>query len=192
MKAWSAIVLTLAVSSPALAAESSPWSACHAELRPAADREGVPYRILEAVGAAESGREGNGYLWPWPWTINVNGKAQFFNTRAEAVEHARQAIARGVQNVDIGCFQINWRYHGKHFGDPDAALEPRANVTYAARLLAAERRQADSWSVAVARYHSRKPHQAAKYRCLVARRLDATRTPEDCPARRAGAVQEQQ
>jgi hypothetical protein len=171
--------LAIGAASPALA--ESPWTACHAELRSAADRYGVPYRILEAVAAAESGRDGNGYLWPWPWTVNVQGKARYFNTRAEAAAHARDAIARGIENVDLGCFQINWRYHGKYFPDADSMLSPVDNVAYAARLLADERRQSTSWSAAVTRYHTRNPHHAAKYRCLVAKRLDAAKTPEDCP-----------
>lgn len=180
MRAWFLVAAALGATSTAFAIEPSPWTACHVQLRPAADRHGVPFQILEAVAAAESGRYGNGFLWPWPWTVNVEGKARFFSTRVEAAEHARRAIETGTLNVDVGCMQLNWRYHGAAFGDLDRALEPQVNVDYAARLLAEERRHGGSWSEAVSRYHSRNPHLAANYRCLVAKRLNATRISEDC------------
>lgn len=170
---------------PALAAPppdpaESPWTACYVELRGAADRHGVPFKILEAVASAESGREGNGFLWPWPWTVNVAGKAQFFNSRLEAAEHARKALAAGITNVDLGCMQLNWRYHGTSFEDPASALDPSSNVDYAAQLLAEEYRASRSWAGAVSRYHSRQANHAANYRCLVARRLNAAALPSDC------------
>jgi hypothetical protein len=166
--------------SPEDSAES-PWAACYVELRGAADRHKIPFRILEAVSSAESGREGGGFLWPWPWTVNVAGKAQFFNLREQAAEFVNQAIERGQTNVDIGCMQLNWRYHGAAFKDPNAALQPATNVEYAAKLLAKEYQISGTWADAVARYHSRRAHHAADYRCLVVRRLrPSVPPPLDC------------
>ena len=177
--------------SPSDSAES-PWTACYVELRAAADRHKVPFRILEAVASAESGREGGGFLWPWPWTVNIAGKAQFFNLREQAAEYANQAVQRGQTNVDIGCMQLNWRYHGSAFKDPNAALQPAANVEYAARLLAKEYQIGGSWADAVSRYHSRHAHQAADYRCLVARRLrPSAPLPLDCDPKTGKARRDQ-
>lgn len=119
-------------------------------------------------------------MWSWPWTVNVAGKPKFFNSQAEAVAHATAAIKGGTLNVDLGCMQINWRTHGKAFESPAAAMEPGANVNYAAALLATEFRSAGSWSEAVSRYHSRQAHLAAHYRCAVARRLNLPALPSDC------------
>lgn len=177
--------------SPSDSAES-PWTTCYVELRRAADRHKIPFRILEAVASAESGREGGGFLWPWPWTVNVAGKAQFFNLREQAAEYANQAVERGQTNVDIGCMQLNWRYHGGAFKDPNAALQPATNVEYAARLLAKEYQIGGSWADAVSRYHSRHAHQAADYRCLVARRLrPSAPLPLDCDPKTGKARRDQ-
>lgn len=174
---------------PPHAPADSPWTACYIELSSAAGQFGVPLRILEAIASAESGREGNGFLWPWPWTVNVAGKARFFSSRQQAAQHASQAIKRGQLNVDIGCMQLNWRYHGSAFKDPNEALEPTANVKYAAKLLFQEYQASGTWAEAVSRYHSRKAHHAADYRCLVARRLrPSPPLPQDCNPKTGKAI----
>ena len=38
------------------------------------------------------------------------------------------------KNVDIGCMQINYRYHGHMFENLDQILSPEYNVNYAANL----------------------------------------------------------
>lgn len=165
---------------PHTAHAESPWSACYAVLRAAADRYGVPFRILEAVAQTESGREGNGYLWPWPWTVNVAGSSRFYNTAAEAAARIEAVVAAGNKNVDVGCMQLNWRYHGAAFASAAAALDPRANVEYAAQLLAAEHAAGGTWSEAVSRYHTRNPSLAAEYRCRIVARLRPQSLPAEC------------
>ena len=46
-------------------------------------------------------------LQPWPWAINADGQARYFDSKAAAVAWTGQALARGVQQIDVGCMQIN-------------------------------------------------------------------------------------
>ena len=61
-------------------------------------------------------------------------------------------IAAGVDNVDIGCMQVNWHWHGDAFASPAAALSPALNARYAALLLRAYRAQSGTWAGAVGLY----------------------------------------
>jgi predicted pyridoxine 5'-phosphate oxidase superfamily flavin-nucleotide-binding protein len=85
--------------------------------------------------------------------------------------HRARLLAARVNNVDIGCMQINWRWHRGAFASPVDMLDPSLNVRYAARLLAAYKVRAGSWSAAVAQYHTRDARLAATYQCRVARAL---------------------
>ncbi|WP_158236033.1 transglycosylase SLT domain-containing protein [Hydrogenovibrio sp. SC-1] len=72
---------------------------------------------------------------PWPWTINVAGKGYWFNTKSEAVEAIKIATRLGIQNIDIGMMQINWKWHGHHFKSYSEALDPKRNLETAASIL---------------------------------------------------------
>jgi soluble lytic murein transglycosylase-like protein len=56
--------------------------------------------------------------------------------------------------IDLGCMQINHRYHGAEFSSVGAMLDPHANVDYAARFLARLHARHETWTMAVARYHA--------------------------------------
>ncbi len=43
--------------------------------------------------------------------------------------------ARARKLVDLGCMQINHRYHGEKFPSVEAMFDPARNVDYAARFL---------------------------------------------------------
>jgi len=80
-------------------------------------------------------------------------------------------MAAGIDNIDIGCMQINWHWHGTAFASPAAALSPAINAAYAAVLLQGYKRRSGSWAKAVGLYHSHTPALAEAYRCRVAREL---------------------
>ncbi len=130
-----------------------------------ASREtGVPLEILMAVTRAETGRSVNKTLQPWPWTTNDAGKGRWFETRELAQAHIRRQHSMGLKNFDIGCFQINFRWHGTEFSSIEEMLEPEANALYAARFLAELQQEKGNWEDAVAAYHSRTPEHADRYR----------------------------
>ena len=163
------------------AAESS---LCRIANRNAARSAGVPPRILEAVAETESAlnpaRVGKSARYPWPWTLNVEGRGYHFRTRAAAEAYLGKLLVAGVVNIDVGCNQINWRYHGHAFVSPGAVLDPAANAAYAARHIRELKTETGSWAGAVAAYHSRDPARGARYRCRVAGVLAPGVKPVDC------------
>lgn len=86
------------------------------------------------------------------------------------------AVAQGAKLIDLGCMQINYYFHSQQFASPEAMLNPRQNVEYAAKFLADLRKRYESWTMAVARYHAGPNNDPAqkKYVCRVIANLVAT------------------
>ncbi|MEZ5798728.1 MAG: lytic transglycosylase domain-containing protein [Paracoccaceae bacterium] len=136
---------------------------CLDAARYAAQETGVPYRVLVALTLTETGRSRDGALQPWAWSLNEGGASAWFSTREEALEHLTGAIAGGVRNIDVGCFQLNYRWHGAAFASLDAMMEPRSNALYAARLLGRLAGDSGDWIAAAGAYHSATPEVADRY-----------------------------
>ena len=143
---------------------TEPSALCLAAAADAAQQEGVPYNVLLALTLVETGQRRDGEFRPWPWTVNEGGEGQWFATKAEAETHAQAALDQGATNVDLGCFQLNYRWHAENFGSLEEMLDPGMNAAYAARFLAQLYADTGSWSDAAAAYHSRTPEYAAIYR----------------------------
>ena len=116
----------------------------------AARTHGVPLGVLYAVGLSETGRKGvlN------PYALNVDGKTVLAADLRDAVAQFREAKSKGAKLVDLGCMQINHRYHGDHFASVEAMFDPARNVDYAARFLKELRAREGNWTMAVARYNA--------------------------------------
>ncbi len=145
---------------------------CEAEIIHAARAYGVPAGILHSVGLTETGRKGSLY----PYALNIEGRTVFAKNRKEALKEFERARAEGKRLIDLGCMQINYRYHGAEFASVDAMLDPRANVEYAARFLARLHARHETWTMAVARYHAGPDNDPAqkRYVCRVISNLVAT------------------
>ena len=164
---------------PARAAELAPesgWTVqqsalCSAAIAVAERRRGTLPGLLGAVARAESGRPVPPLpgLQPWPWAVNADGAAYYFESKTAAVVWVRLALARGAQQVDVGCMQINLQSHPGAFASLEEAFEPSSNADYGARYLAALQDEAGgNWYVATGWYHSHTPVLAADYRERVA------------------------
>ncbi|WP_377191509.1 lytic transglycosylase domain-containing protein [Ruegeria meonggei] len=138
-------------------------SICDAAAQHAASAEGVPLNVLRAIARVETGRARDGRLEPWPWTINVEGQGYWFTSEFEAKNYVFNIFKAGKRSFDIGCFQINYRWHGKAFRSIDAMFDPDENATYAARFLTELYAELGSWPAAVGAYHSRTPELAHAY-----------------------------
>lgn len=136
---------------------------CDAAAQRAARATGVPVTVLRAISLTETGRRRGGATRPWPWTVNMEGKGLWFPTLQEAIDYVRQSQAAGARSFDIGCFQLNHRWHGKAFASIEAMFDPDAGALYAARFLIALRDELGSWSKAAGAYHSRTPKYAKRY-----------------------------
>ena len=88
--------------------------------------------------------------------MDRNGPRQgsFFPSKAAAITAVRKLQADGVRNIDVGCMQVNLKYHPKAFENLEEAFDPAANALYTAQLFAKLRRTTKSINRAVAHYHS--------------------------------------
>ncbi len=155
--------------SPARALDSGTSGICDRAALAAARDALVPRNVLLAITRLETGRGHNGRRMPWPWTINAAGKGYWFDTRAEAEAFAQRLIDSGRTSFDVGCFQINYRWHGSAFRSVQEMFEPRANARYAARFLQELYDEKNDWVRAVGAYHSRTPRHAQRYTDLYRR-----------------------
>lgn len=165
------VVLALAAftSSASVAAAANP---CEGAILAASARYNVPAGILYAVGLTETGVRGS----LQPFALNIEGKAVFARSKAEAITAFEQARRAGKKLIDLGCMQINHHYHAENFRGVDDMLDPRRNVEYAARFLNRLKGKHESWSMAVARYHAGPNNDPAqkRYVCRVIANLVAT------------------
>lgn len=143
-----------------LPAREDPSGLCLDAAAKAAARTGVPYDVLLAITTVETGRNNR----PWPWTVNFGGEGKWFDTAAEAEASAVDAVGQGATNLDLGCFQLNYRWHGEAFASITDMLDPEENATYAAEFLARHFAQTGDWALAAASYHSATPEYAESYK----------------------------
>jgi hypothetical protein len=134
----------------------------------------LPAGLLRAIGLVESGRTTAAGYAPWPWTVNSPEGGTYLESHAAAVARVEALRGRGHTNIDVGCMQINLRYHPDAFTTIEQALDPLANVRYAARFLDGLRAETGNWQAAIGRYHSGTPELASAYRERVAGRWDRT------------------
>lgn len=134
----------------------SPWTYCERAAIAIEATHKMPRALLVSVSMAETGRRDpdTGKTRPWPWTINAEGQSFYFDTKREAVAATKRLLNAGIRSIDVGCMQVNLRYHPDAFADLYDAFEPLTNVTYAAKFLKQLHQQTESWPKAVANYHS--------------------------------------
>jgi hypothetical protein len=96
----------------------------------------------------------------------MEGEGQWFATREEALAFAEARHAEGAESFDVGCFQINWRWHHENFVSIDQMFDPLANASYAAGFLNTLHQEGRSWSEAAGAFHSRTPEHADRYRAM--------------------------
>lgn len=154
-------LITLAAD-PALAA--SDGQLCLAAAHRAAVAHGVPEDVLIAISLTETGTRRSGELLPWPWAVNTGGPSHWFDTRDEALTFAYAQLKIGKRNFDVGCFQLNFRWHSDAFQSLNDMFDPDLNADYAARFLKSHYAETGDWTKAAGRYHSMTEEYAERYR----------------------------
>lgn len=109
----------------------------------------IPTGLLKAVSKIES--EYN------PLALNDGLKTHKFKTKEEVIDRISYLIQVGKTNFDVGCMQINYRWHSKNFTSPEEMLDVTWNVRYAASLIAGLYKDHGSWQAAIRHYHSYEP-----------------------------------
>lgn len=126
----------------------------------------IPRNLLRAISLTESGRwvEQEKANIAWPWTVASGKAGEFFPNKYAAIQHVKKLQARGIKNIDVGCMQINLRYHPKAFNNLNEAFDPYQNANYAGNFLSRLFKETKSWSAASGRYHSSEPTKNMYYR----------------------------
>lgn len=153
----------------AVAAGAQETNLCEREMAPAANKYRVPLGILYAVAQAETGIGGSLHAY----ALNLEGTAVYSLDRVQAMERFKAAQAAGMKSIDVGCMQLNYRFHGDRFASVQDMFDPHRNVDYAARFLGELKAREGSWTMAVARYNAGKNNDPAqkRYVCRVLDRL---------------------
>lgn len=137
---------------------------CDDAARLAAVRTSVPLEVLLAVTRNETGRKRNGRSEPWPWTVNMEGDGFWFDTEDQAQAFVFEHFKTGARSFDVGCFQINYKWHGAAFNSIEQMFDPAQNAIYAAQFLSSLYEETGDWLEAVGAYHSRTPEHAERYK----------------------------
>lgn len=160
-----ALCLIWVMPAPARAAQLEPQESarCYQAIETAHQTRGTPRDVLLAITLTETGKKIGRRIQPWPWTVNMEGKGFWFPNRQDALTFVRKHFDRGARSFDVGCFQINYKWHHQHFESLEAMFDPQTNALYAARFLNDLYREKGNWSEAAGAYHSRTPKFATRY-----------------------------
>ena len=126
----------------------------------------IKENLLTTIASVESGRYISkiGKRQPWPWTIHAEGKGYYYQTKQEAITKVKQLQTEGITNIDVGCMQINLKYHGKAFKNLDEAFDPKKNVSYSASFLQKLNKKNKNWQKTAMQYHSKNITRGLNYK----------------------------
>ncbi|MEX0283439.1 MAG: transglycosylase SLT domain-containing protein [Paracoccaceae bacterium] len=93
----------------------------------------------------------------------MEGAGKWFDTEDAARAYVFRHFKAGARSFDVGCFQINYKWHHQAFQSLDDMFDPRQNAHYAARFLTELFGEYGSWDEAVGAYHSKTDDLAARY-----------------------------
>lgn len=127
----------------------------------------IKSNLLQTIASVESGRWNAqaGKRVAWPWTVHANGKGRYYKSKAEAVAAVKNLQQKGITNIDVGCMQINLKYHGKAFANLEEAFDPEKNVAYSAKFLRKlYKRNKQNWTKTAMHYHSRNLRRGTNYK----------------------------
>lgn len=179
---FAGLMIAILGSRPALAVTAqvigNAWKLCNTQIARTEAMAGIPQHLLKAISLAETGR------WDgvkqanlaWPWTVMAKGKGRYFPDKASALEYVYFLKTQGVTNIDVGCMQINLYYHGGAFDSIEQAMDPAANIAYAASYLKGLYRSTQSWTQAAGYYHSTTPFRAKAYKMKVLKYWNAEKS----------------
>ena len=143
-------------------AQSESINKCAESINKIENKYKIPNKLLRAISLTESGRTIDKQFVAWPWSVNVSGKSFYFNDKASTLLFLKKKV-KYQKNIDIGCMQINFKYHNEQFKDLNTMLDPVNNIDWAAKYLKKLYNRHKSWNIAVSRYHSSNPERMKKY-----------------------------
>lgn len=167
VKLWFAYICVLIGGLTPFHTANATTPTCDAAAEVASTQHGVPLNLMRAITRVETARQDR----PDPWAVNVADQGFRFESGHSARTFVEALVRGGKDSVDIGCFQINYRWHGQHFASVGQMFLPNANADYAARFLKELHAETGNWLLAAGRYHSQTERHAKLYRAKVAKVL---------------------
>tara|TARA_A100001011_G_scaffold14293_1_gene15108 strand:- start:1135 stop:2007 length:873 start_codon:yes stop_codon:yes gene_type:complete len=117
----------------------------------------LPIHLLSSISRVEAGRKlSSGEVKGWPWSINHAGKGLYFETKKGALKYLKNAVSNGSKNIDVGCMQLNYRWHKGAFSSLDDMFDPEKNIQYAAKFVKELYGRHQNWKDVIKHYHSNK------------------------------------
>ena len=137
---------------------------CEKVIETIEDYTDIPKNLLLSIGKSESGRilKNNKHVI-WPWTVNHAGKSLFFDTKKQMQKYVLKHVELNDYNLDVGCMQINLKWHKNNFKKISDMFAIEPNVSYAASFLLQLKNKHGSWDKAIKHYHSSDPNKNKPY-----------------------------
>ena len=124
----------------------------------------IPEGLLLGIGKTEAGRIiDKKELKVWPWTVNHAGKSLFFDNKKQMKNYVLKRLKKGDNNLDVGCMQINLKWHKHNFKEVNDMISPEPNISYAASFLIQLKNKYGNWNEAIKHYHSSDPIKNKPY-----------------------------
>lgn len=137
---------------------------CRDLILEAEKRNNIPTGLLLAVAMTESGMKGQ----PNPLALNIAGRSYFGDSIENVARIVQSNLNRGIKSIDVGCMQINLKYHGNRFPSFHSLLNNDTNVAYGAWYLSSNASKRGSWFEGVMDYHNKTmPARRRWYGCVV-------------------------
>ncbi len=115
----------------------------------------VPSDVFYALALSESATLMNdGKVRPWPYSLNYLGETEVFPNYKTYVLALRDKLYRGETAVDVGYYQVNWRWHKQRVSSIGHLAHPVVNARVAADILKEQYAVHADWSKAAGRYHN--------------------------------------
>ncbi len=146
--------------------EPQPHELCLIAINEVENTHNIKQNLLQTIASVESGKYITvvGKRLPWPWTVHANGKGKYYKTKEDAINAVQTMQQQGIKNIDVGCMQINLRYHGKSFKNLDEAFDPKKNVSYSASFLNKLHKRTNDWKKTAMQYHSKNIRHGTNYK----------------------------
>jgi hypothetical protein len=124
----------------------------------------IPKGLLLGIGKTEAGRVSSSKeLVVWPWTVNHAGKSLFFDNKKQMSNYVLKHFLKGDNNLDVGCMQINLKWHKQNFKKVSDMFSIEPNISYAASFLLQLKNKYNTWDEAIKHYHSSDPIKNKPY-----------------------------
>ena len=125
---------------------------------------GIQEGLLLGIGKTEAGRIiDKKELRVWPWTVNHAGKSLFFDNKKQMKNYVLKHLTKGDNNLDVGCMQVNLKWHKHNFKKVNDMISPEPNISYAASFLVQLKNKYGNWNEAIKNYHSSDPDKNKPY-----------------------------